>query len=64
MIGDDYQADVVGAKRPGLWTVWSNSAGESPPPDSPVAADVEIRELPELDGALRLLNNWASGGKP
>ena len=57
MVGDDYQADVAGAKRAGLWTVWFNPAGTSPPVGSPIATDVEIQDLLELDKALRLLNS-------
>ncbi|MBC7223596.1 MAG: HAD family hydrolase [Anaerolineae bacterium] len=31
MVGDDYWADVVGSARVGMWAIWYNPTGASPP---------------------------------
>lgn len=38
MVGDSYQADIAGAKRAGLWTIWlTDSATEAPEADAVIS---------------------------
>jgi phosphoglycolate phosphatase-like HAD superfamily hydrolase len=56
MIGDDYAADVVGAKAAGLRAIWFNP-GRRPCPEPHPAYDAELGDmarLPEALGTLRL----------
>jgi FMN phosphatase YigB (HAD superfamily) len=55
--GDDWAADVVGAKRAGWRAAWlASRPADSPLPgserDESVVADLEVRELGELVGAI------------
>ncbi len=50
-VGDDPQADVIGARDAGLHTAWVNRRGAVWPDIAP-AADLEIASLHELEGAL------------
>ena len=53
MVGDDYQADIAGAKRAGFRTVWVTSRPlAAPPPD----ADAVNASLFELPATLRRLD--------
>ncbi len=47
MVGDDYQADVIGAKRAGLKAIWFNPAGRACPVAQPVH-DAEVRAMADL----------------
>ncbi len=51
MVGDDYRADVVGARRAGLRTVWFNPAAAACPIGRP-AHDAEVQAMAELPAAL------------
>lgn len=57
MIGDDYDADVVGATRAGLRAIWYNPAGVSAPPILPPAS-AQIRRMSELEAAI----DWLAAG--
>lgn len=50
MIGNDYEADIIGAKECGLFTVWFNTLAEE---DHHQVADLNVRNYYEL---LYLLN--------
>lgn len=52
-VGDSPQADVAGAKRAGIFSVWVNRLGASYPYDVP-APDAEIRSVGELPRILGL----------
>lgn len=54
MVGDDYQNDVTGAKRAGLWTVWFNPKASPCPLAHPVH-DAEAKAMAELPAALEKL---------
>lgn len=51
MIGNDYEADIIGAKECGLFTVWYNTSKEK---DSHHKADINVQNYYEL---LYLLND-------
>jgi HAD superfamily hydrolase (TIGR01509 family) len=51
MVGDDFLADVVGAKRTGLRAIWK-SAHPIPDPSYPEEPDATISSLVELPGVL------------
>jgi len=55
MVGDSYQADVMGAKRAGLRAVWFNPGALPCPPVDPVH-DAEIHTLPELVDVVQNLH--------
>ncbi len=50
-VGDNFDADIVGAKNAGLRSCWFNSGAQSLPAGG-VVPDVEIRHLAELVGVL------------
>ena len=57
-VGDDWAADVVGAKRAGWRAAYlrDRQAGSPLPssaPDASVMADLELDDLAELEAALR-----------
>jgi len=56
MIGDDYAADVAGAKAAGLRGVWFNPAGAACPDSHPLydAVVTELADLPAALAAIRL----------
>jgi putative hydrolase of the HAD superfamily len=49
MIGDDLEADVAGARRAGLLSIWVDHVGRGPAPGAPVP-DRVVRALAELVG--------------
>lgn len=51
MVGDDYRADVAGAKTGGLRAVWYNPAGAPCPALHPLH-DAEVRDMEALPAAL------------
>ncbi len=51
-VGDDFEIDVVGAKRSGMQACWFNPSGSERPPGE-IAPDAEIRELSELAQLLQ-----------
>jgi len=55
MVGDDYWADAVGAKRAGLWAIWYNPRGEPAPRHLGPPPDQTISHLTDLPAALDLL---------
>ncbi len=52
-VGDDPQADVLGARAAGLRTAWVNRRGEAWPDVGP-RADLEIASFGDLEAALRV----------
>lgn len=52
MIGNDYAADIIGAKRAGMVTIWFNPQA-STCPSIPPLHDVEIRAMIELPTILK-----------
>lgn len=56
MVGDDYWADVVGAKAAGLWAIWYNPPGEPAPSYAETLPDLTIRHLADLPTALAALD--------
>lgn len=58
MVGDDYRADIAGARRAGLRTVWYNPGGV-PLPTGAEPPDTRIASMSELVPALERL----AGGK-
>jgi putative hydrolase of the HAD superfamily len=57
MIGDKFEADISGAKRAGLWTIWYNPHGMKLPVKGELQADVAIRGYSELDNALTVISS-------
>jgi putative nucleotidyltransferase with HDIG domain len=55
MIGDDFHADVLGAKNAGWKTIWYNPGWQAAPGLLPLH-DAEIHDLRELPGALGSLS--------
>ncbi|MBN1963871.1 MAG: HAD family hydrolase [Anaerolineae bacterium] len=55
MVGDTFEKDVVGAKNVGMRAVWYALEDRVPPPGSPVTPDAVIRDLRDLDAAIRAL---------
>jgi FMN phosphatase YigB (HAD superfamily) len=57
MVGDDFAADVVGAKRIGMRAIWKSTR---PIPDAvfPERPDATIASLTELPGVLEA---WSRG---
>jgi FMN phosphatase YigB (HAD superfamily) len=51
MVGDDYAADVAGARHAGLRAIWFNPAAFPCPADVPLH-DAEVRSMAELPAAL------------
>ncbi|MDQ2964717.1 MAG: HAD family hydrolase, partial [Chloroflexota bacterium] len=67
-VGDDWAADVVGAKRAGWRTAFLDArAGDSPLPgsvrDGEVMPDVEIATLDELEPALAPISPARARGR-
>jgi HAD superfamily hydrolase (TIGR01509 family) len=62
MVGDTFDKDVAGAKRIGLRAVWYNWKDAALPPDSSYLPDATIRDLSELDAAIRELGERLAGG--
>jgi len=54
MVGDDYEADIAGAQRAGLRTVWYNPTGTAVPAGS-VLPDEQISSLEDLPRAIERL---------
>jgi len=54
MVGDSYLKDVLGAWQAGLRTIWYNW-DSTPPPETPLCADAEIRDLADLSAVLGTL---------
>ncbi|MDA0999245.1 MAG: HAD family hydrolase [bacterium] len=52
-VGDDFEADVVGARGAGIRSAWLNPKGHPVPEKSP-PPDFEIRRLEEVIGILEL----------
>ena len=64
-VGDDWAADVVGAKQVGWHAAWLASRPADSPlpgsaPDASVEADLVLRDLAELPAAIARLNRDAS----
>ena len=60
LVGDHFEADISGAKKAGLWTVWFNPTSKAPPKDGENMADVTIRKYSELENALMMISSRAS----
>ena len=56
MVGDDYGADVIGAKEVSMKAVWFNPTGKALPSNAKFRPDATIRGLDELDGVVALLS--------
>ncbi|OGO62581.1 MAG: hypothetical protein A2029_13700 [Chloroflexi bacterium RBG_19FT_COMBO_47_9] len=54
MVGDDYQADILGAKQAGLHAIWYNPSASPCPLDHPMH-DAEIQAMSELPATVRKL---------
>ena len=61
MIGDDYELDILAAKKAGLWAVWLNPVGGGPESESRGTADVEFRSFMEFGKALEVLLGRVGG---
>lgn len=55
MVGDDYPADVLGAKQASLRAIWYNPAASHGPEDRPMY-DAEIQTMSELPAVIRNLD--------
>ncbi len=53
MVGDDFDKDIVGARKAGLRAVWFNPEGKEAPRSHDRAADAVIGRLGELEDALK-----------
>ena len=60
LVGDHFEADISGAKKAGLWTVWFNPTSKAPPKDGENMADITIRGYSELENALMMISSRAS----
>ena len=56
MVGDDYRADIIGAKKSGMWAVWFNPTEKEKPDNAELRPDATIRGFDELDGVVSLLS--------
>jgi len=56
MVGDNYTADMGGAKDAGLWTVWYCAQEQPSPPDPSNYCDRIITNMAELPAAIHDLN--------
>ena len=59
-VGDDWAADVVGAKRAGAWAAYLVTRPQTSPlpssvPDGSVEADLTLQDLVDIEGSLRAL---------
>lgn len=52
MVGDDYEADILGAKNAGLWTIWVDARSLTRSTAAYPAADVRVHSLHEVPEAL------------
>jgi len=55
VVGDDYQIDVVGAKKAGLRAIWFNPAGLPCPMAPPIHGD-EVQLMADLLAAVERLS--------
>lgn len=55
MVGDTFASDIEGPRRCGLRTIWYNAAG-LPVPEGSAPPDATIRNLDDLPGAVRALD--------
>lgn len=60
MVGDDYHADVAGAKGAGLQAIWFNPMA-SPSPFAHPLYDAEVRAMVELPAVLDALHSESNG---
>ncbi|MBU0624280.1 MAG: HAD family hydrolase, partial [Candidatus Thermoplasmatota archaeon] len=60
MIGDDFETDIAGAKKTGLWTIWYNPSDNELPIGLEEMADVVIRRYSDMENALMLISGRAS----
>jgi len=56
MVGDDYSADILGARQAGLHAIWYNPAS-LPCPMEQIMHDAEIQTMSDLPLVLRELSN-------
>ena len=61
MIGDDYEVDILAAKKAGMRAVWLNPVGAGPDSETRSAADVEFRCFNEFGTALEVLLGRVAG---
>jgi HAD superfamily hydrolase (TIGR01509 family) len=62
MVGDTFEKDIAGAKQIGLRAVWYNWKDAALPPGTAALPDATIRDLSELDAAIRGLDGRSTGG--
>jgi putative hydrolase of the HAD superfamily len=57
MVGDSLEADISGAQKLGIFSIWITRRVSSPPANRNIQPDAEIRTLHELPVLLRYLSN-------
>ena len=56
-IGDDYDADIVGAHRAGVRSIWFHPDAQPPATDMPAAGDAHVTQLMQIPTIIR---RWAA----
>ena len=56
-IGDDYQADILGAHNAGMCSIWFNPDVQTPPADKPSVATADVTRLMQIPAIVR---RWAA----
>jgi HAD superfamily hydrolase (TIGR01662 family) len=60
MVGDSYEADILGAHAVGLNTIWLTRRAGNAPASIPIAPDLEVKALSEIPGAVASGGSWHS----
>jgi putative hydrolase of the HAD superfamily len=60
MVGDQFETDIAGAKKTGLWTIWYNSSGKETPIGLEGMADAVIQRYSDMENALMMISGRAS----
>ncbi len=63
MVGDQFETDIAGAKKTGLWTIWYNPSDKELPIGLEGMADVVIQRYSDMENALMMISGRASRNK-
>lgn len=59
MVGDQFETDIAGAKKTGIWTIWYNPSDKEPPIGLEGMADAVIRRYSDMENALMVISGRA-----